>query len=223
MRVFSLPTMPGKKPSPCLPPPFSLSYFLILSDMTEQVVQQAPVLKRYRFPVADYHRMAELQFFPTGQRIELLNGEIVEMSPINSKHAFAVDQLTEWLVLHLHDRALIKVQNPIFLDEFSEPEPDLTVAKRVPGLYRNVHPKPEDILFLIEVADSSLLKDRTVKLPLYAAAGIPETWIVNLEEECVEIYTEPSAEGYGQVKVFRKEELIQTAWVKELSVSQLVS
>ncbi|MBK6619324.1 MAG: Uma2 family endonuclease [Saprospirales bacterium] len=80
--------------------------------MTEQVVQQAPVLKRYRFPVADYHRMAELQFSPTGQRIELLDGEIVEMSPINSKHALTVDQLMEWLVLHLHDQALISGSKP---------------------------------------------------------------------------------------------------------------
>ncbi|MBK6904860.1 MAG: Uma2 family endonuclease [Saprospirales bacterium] len=191
--------------------------------MTEQVVQQAPVLKRYRFPVADYHRMAELQFFPTGQRIELLDGEIVEMSPINSKHASTVGRLAKLLILLLQDQAFVNIQNPVALDEFSEPEPDLWVAKSRPDFYKNAHPRPEDILFLIEVADSSLAKDRTIKLPLYAAAGIPETWIVNLEEECVEIYTEPSAEGYGQVKVFRKEELIQTAWVKKLSVSQLVS
>ncbi len=191
--------------------------------MTEQVVQQAPVLKRYRFPVADYHRMAELQFFPTGQRIELLDGEIVEMSPINSKHASTVGRLAKLLILLLQDQAFVNIQNPVALDEFSEPEPDLWVAKSRPDFYKNAHPRPEDILFLIEVADSSLAKDRTVKLPLYAAAGIPETWIVNLEEECVEIYTEPSAEGYGQVKVFRKEELIQTAWVEKLSVSQLVS
>lgn len=191
--------------------------------MTEQVVQQTPVLKRYRFPVADYHRLAELQFFPTGQRIELLDGEIVEMSPINSKHASTVGRLAKLLILLLQDRAFVNIQNPVALDDFSEPEPDLWVAKSRPDFYKNAHPSPEDILFLIEVADSSLAKDRTVKLPLYAAAGIPETWIVNLEEECVEIYTGPSAEGYGQVKVFRKEELIQTAWVEKLSVSQLVS
>ena len=180
-------------------------------------------MKRYRFPVANYHRLAELQFFPTGQRIELLDGEIVEMSPINSKHASTVGRLAKLLILLLQDQAFVNIQNPVALDEFSEPEPDLWVAKSRPDFYKNAHPRPEDILFLIEVADSSLLKDRTVKVPLYAAAGIPETWIVNLEEECVEIYTEPSAEGYGQVKVFRKEELIQTAWLEKLSVSQLVS
>ena len=190
--------------------------------MTEQTIEKTPVLKRYRFSVADYHRMAELQFFPTGQRIELLNGEIVEMSPINSKHAYAVDQLTEWLILHLHDRAWVRVQNPISLDDFSEPEPDLTVAKRREGHYKNAHPRPDDILFLIEVSDSSLAKDRQVKLPLYAAAGIAETWIVNLEEACVEVYTEPSADGYAKTQVFRKEEAVQTEWVKDMKVAQFV-
>ena len=190
--------------------------------MTEQTIEKTPVLKRYRFSVGDYHRMAELQFFPTGQQIELLNGEIVEMSPINSKHAFAVDQLTEWLVLHLHQHALIRVQNPVFLDEFSEPEPDLTVAKRRKDLFKTAHPRPEDILFLIEIADSSLAKDRTVKLPLYAAAGIPETWLVDLEGECVEVHTEPSANGYGKTQVFRKGEMIQTSLVKGLAVGQVI-
>lgn len=181
-----------------------------------------PTTNKDRISVAEYYRMAELQFFPTGQREELLNGEIVEMSPINSKHAFVVDQLMRWLVLHLHERAWIRVQNPVALSEFSEPEPDLTVAKRKPELYRTSHPRPEDILFLIEVSDSSLAKDRLVKLPLYAAAGIPETWIVNLEEECVEIYTRPSAEGYQQLQVFQKGETIGTEWVEELEVDMLV-
>ncbi|MCB9282986.1 MAG: Uma2 family endonuclease [Lewinellaceae bacterium] len=186
--------------------------------MTEQTTTTAPVLKKYRFSVADYHRLAELQFFPTGKRVELLDGEIVEMSPINSKHAFVVDQLMQWLVLHLHERAWIRVQNPVALDEFSEPEPDLTVAKRIPETFKNAHPKPQDILFLIEVADSSLAKDRLVKLPLYAAAGIPETWIVNLEEACVEVYTEPSSEGYAKVRTFQKGEVIKAGWVEGLAV-----
>jgi len=192
--------------------------------MTEQqTTAAAPVLRRYRFSAEDYHRMAELQFFPTGQRIELLDGEIVEMSPINSKHASTVALLAKWLIMQLSDQAFVNIQNPVALDEFSEPEPDLLVAKPRPDAYKNGHPKPEDILFLIEVADTSLAKDRTVKLPLYAAAGIPETWIVNLEEECIEVYSAPSPEGFGQVKVFRKEEMVRTEWVEGLEVGQLVS
>ncbi|MBK8493536.1 MAG: Uma2 family endonuclease [Saprospirales bacterium] len=195
------------------------AYFLyITGKMTEQTTTTAPVLKKYRFSVADYHRMAELQFFPTGKHIELLDGEIVEMSPINHKHAFIVDQLMQWLILHLHERAWVRVQNPVSLDEFSEPEPDLTVAKRKPETFKTAHPRPEDILFLIEVADSSLSKDRLVKLPLYAAAGIPETWIVNLEAECVEVYTGPSTEGYAQMQTFRKGAEIRTEWVEGLVV-----
>ena len=190
--------------------------------MTEQTIEKTPVLKRYRFSVGDYHRMAELQFFPTGQQIELLNGEIVEMSPINSKHASTVGLLAKFLILQLLDRAFVNIQNPIALDEFSEPEPDLWVAKPRPDFYKNAHPSPEDILFLIEVADSSLAKDRTVKLPLYAAAGIPEIWLVNLEEECVEVHTEPSANGYGKTQVFRKGEIIQTSLVKGLAVGQVI-
>lgn len=181
-----------------------------------------PTTNKDRISVAEYYRMAELQFFPTGQRIELLNGEIVEMSPINSKHASTVGLLAKWLILQLQDRAFINFQNPVRLDEFSEPEPDIWVAKSRKDNYRTGHPRPEDILFLIEVSDSSLSKDRLVKLPLYAAAGIPQTWIVNLEEECVEVYTGPSAEGYQRVRVFRKGETIGTEWVDGLEVDLLV-
>jgi Uma2 family endonuclease len=167
-----------------------------------------PILSRYRFSIADYRRMAELGFFPQGARIELLNGEIVEMSPINSKHASMVDRLAELLVLQLHGRALIKVQNPIALDELSEPEPDLAIVRRRDDFYKNAHPSPQDILFLIEVSDTSLAKDRQVKLPLYAAAGVAETWIVDLEGEQVEVYTEPGPDGYARTRAYRKGEKI---------------
>ena len=187
-------------PFPPNPLIFSLQNFV----MPTQTIEQTPVLTHYRFSVEDYHRMADLGFFPQGARIELLDGEIVEMSPAKSKHAGMIIRLTRLLGKSLGAKAAISIQNPISLNPYSEPEPDVAVLKPRPDDYSESHPVPEDILFLIEVSDTTLAKDRKVKLPLYAKAGIPEVWIVDLEGEQVEVYTEPGPEGYSQMKVFAK-------------------
>ncbi|MCB0571194.1 MAG: Uma2 family endonuclease [Phaeodactylibacter sp.] len=182
-----------------------------------------PILKKYRFTVDTYHRMADAGLFPPETRVELIDGEIIEMSPIKSSHADCVDKLSEWLIIQLHQHAVVRVQNPITLDVLSEPEPDLAVVIRKPGGYKDAHPAPKEVLLLIEVADTSLEKGRNIKLPLYAAAGIPEAWLVNLPEQTIEVHTEPSAEGYSSIHIYRKGDTITTPSVKGLSMDKVLT
>lgn len=128
--------------------------------------------------------------------IELINGEIIEMSPIGSHHAAFVEKTKDFLVIALQRQAIVRVQNPIITDTFSEPEPDIAVARYRKDYYRHAHPQAKDILLLIEVADSSIAYDREVKLPLYAAAGIPEVWIIDVKGKKVEIHRIPSGKKY---------------------------
>ncbi len=149
------------------------------------------------FNVDEYYAMAEAGILRHGERVELLSGVIVRMSPIGSRHAAWVDALANLLIDRIERRAMIRVQNPVRLDSNSEPEPDVTVIRRRGDFYASAHPGPDDVLLLIEVSDTTVAFDREVKLPLYAAAGIPEVWIVDLPSGAVEVYTEPSGETYS--------------------------
>lgn len=185
---------------------------------TVEKVEISP--QKHRFTVEEYHRMGDAGVFDE-TRVELIDGEIIEMSPINSPHADCVDRLNEWFILNFHKKAVIRAQNPVTLSENSEPEPDLALAIRKPEGYRSAHPKPEEILLIIEVADSSLEKDRNIKLPGYARAGIPEAWLVVLEEKTVEVHTQPSAEGYNNIQIFRAGKAIESPQAKGLTVDEV--
>jgi Uma2 family endonuclease len=145
-------------------------------------------VQRQLFNVDEYYKMAESGILQPSDRVELIKGEIIRMSPIKSQHSSMVDNLFEKLVLDLHGKYILKSQNPIRLDDFSEPEPDIVVAHFRKDRYRHRHPRPADIYLLIEVADTSLDYDREIKAPLYAEAGIPEYWIVNIADEQIEIF-----------------------------------
>jgi Uma2 family endonuclease len=155
------------------------------------------------FTVDEYYKMAEVGILEPGDRVELIHGEILKMSPIKSFHSSIVDALNEILVLLLHGKAIVKSQNPLHIDDYSEPEPDLTIAHFYTHKYRHQHPRPEDVHFLIEVADTTLQKDRKIKLPLYAEAGIAEVWIVNLKNHAVEVYTNPIAGSYQELNTLK--------------------
>jgi Uma2 family endonuclease len=132
----------------------------------------------------------------------LIDGEIVEMVPIGSLHAAVVDTLISLLIRGLtREQAIVRTQNPIHLDDSSEPQPDVTLVKPRRDFYRAAHPQAEDVLLLIEVSDSTLAFDRLVKLPLYAQAGIPEVWIVDLASGTIEVNRGPSAGGYASQTV----------------------
>lgn len=154
---------------------------------------------RRRFTRAEYYRMAEVGILGEDDRVELIEGEIVEMCPIGRRHVAFVGNLGQLLTVRLVSRALVFVQSPVVLTEDTEPQPDLAVVRRRAVPYKEREAHADDVLLLIEVADSSLAYDRTTKLRLYAAAGIPEYWIVDCTGEAVEISRDPGPEGYREV------------------------
>jgi Uma2 family endonuclease len=152
-------------------------------------------LSRRVFTVHEYHLMGKAGILTEDDRVELLDGEIVQMTPIGSRHAYCVDRLTQLLVEGLARRALVRVQSPVRLSEHSEPQPDVALL-RPDRSYATAHPGPPDILLLIEVAETSVETDRQVKVPMYARAGVPETWVIDLTANRVEVYRQPTSEGY---------------------------
>src|ERR671938_544657 len=132
------------------------------------------------FSVDEYYRMGEAGILTEDDRVELIEGEIIEMSPIGSRHAACVNRLNTLLGRHLRQTAIVSVQNPIRLDAYSEPEPDVALLRPRADYYESGHPTPADALLIVEVADTSADYDRIIKLPLYAKAGIPEAWLVDL-------------------------------------------
>ncbi len=154
---------------------------------------------RHRLSRRDYYRLGEAGVLGEGDRVELLEGQLVDMSPIGPRHAIVTENLNELLVTGFAGRARIRCQNPVVLDDGSEPQPDFALVRRPWRGYPATHPGPDDIFLLIEVADSSLDFDRTVKLELYARAGIREFWIVDLTADLVLVHRHPSGGVYGSV------------------------
>lgn len=161
------------------------------------------VQSKHRFSVRDYYRMAETGVLRPDARVELLNGQIIDMSPIGPFHGGVTNFLTEIFTAASKGRWRTAVQNPVRLDDHSEPQPDLALLKPSPDFYRRRHPAPADVFLLVEVFDTSLENDQEEKLPAYGRAGIPEVWIVNLTDPTVEIYREPHYTGYGSRTVLR--------------------
>jgi Uma2 family endonuclease len=155
---------------------------------------------RRRFARAEYHRMAEAGILGEDDRVELIRGEIVEMSPIGRRHRAFVGNLNQLLAVRLAGRAVVWMQNPIVLAEDTELQPDVVVLRRGAVSYRDRDASGEDVLLLIEVAESSLAYDRSTKLRLYAEAGIPEYWVVDCAAETVEVHRAPTGpDGYRNV------------------------
>jgi Uma2 family endonuclease len=136
--------------------------------------------RRHRLTVDDYYRMAEVGILDPEARVELIDGEIIDMAPPGSPHAATVLYLTQILVRAVGDRALVLAQNPVRLSKYSEPQPDLALLRPRDDFYRERHPQPDDVLLIVEIAATSLRFDRETKLPLYARHGIPEMWLVDL-------------------------------------------
>lgn len=155
------------------------------------------------FTVKEYDQMIAAGVFHEDDRLELLGGNIVQMSPIGIPHAACVNRLNQILTINLISKAIISVQNPIHLDQQSEPEPDIAVLQPRADFYADGHPEPEDIFLLVEVADSSLDYDREIKIPRYAQAGIPEVWLVDVENGSLTIYRQPTANGYTFQQIMR--------------------
>lgn len=177
--------------------------------IAEPVESTAEVeLTRHRFTVAEYMRMAEVDLLGEDSRVELVWGEIVEMSPIYIGHTSTVKRLIRLLTQTLGDRIILGVQDPVQLSNDSLPQPDIAVLRPQDDFYSEQQPGPNDILLLIEVADSSLKYDRRVKSKLYGSAGIADYWIVNLPERQIEVYREPRPNGYRTVTYFAPSETL---------------
>ena len=147
-----------------------------------------------------YHHLLQAGMFDEDDRLELIEGQIVEMSPISSKHAARVNRLNRMFTQMLGERALVSVQNPIRLGEHSEPQPDLALLRPRADYYAGSHPEPADVLLVVEVSETLAGYDRDVKMPLYARAGIPEAWLLSLADKWIEVYSEPSPVGYLSVR-----------------------
>ena len=161
-------------------------------------------VQRYRFTVDEFGRMGEAGIFTEDDRVELIDGEILAMTPIGALHAGLVSRLAELLVTRLAGRAYVSIQNPVRLDTHTEPQPDLVVARRRKAFYTDRHPNPRDILLVVEVADSSLRYDGTEKALRYGRAGIPEMWLVDADAAAVTVHTDPGPDGYATRRVRRR-------------------
>ncbi len=159
----------------------------------------SPAFERSRrlFTVPEFHQMLQDGILREDDPVELIKGEILTMAPINARHARCVRQLIQVFNTRFGDLAVLDVQNPIWLDEQSEPQPDVVLLKPRDDLYVQ-HPTADDVLLLVEVCDTSLTYDREVKVPLDARAGVPELWLVNLVEARLDVYRDPTPQGYRE-------------------------
>lgn len=171
---------------------------------------------RRRFTVHEYHKMAEAGILHEDDRIELIDGELVEMTAIGTRHFSCVNRLTHLLVGKVGDDATVSVQNPVRLNEYAEPQPDVALIRARD--YKESLPTPEDVLVLIEVSDTTLAYDRGLKLSRYAQAGIPEVWIVDLGGEKIEHHTGPSGDLYRHVELVRRDETIKSVALSGMDV-----
>jgi len=160
-----------------------------------------PVLTEHRFSVKAYYRMVEAGVLLPDARVELLNGRIIDMSPIGPAHGGTVKRLSRIFNANASGRWLVSTQDPLRLDDHSEPEPDVALLKPSPDDYKSRHPRPEDVFLLIEVSDSTLDYDREEKLPAYGRAGVAEVWIVDLNAAAIEVYRDPHFTGYSSKTV----------------------
>jgi Uma2 family endonuclease len=185
-------------------------------NSTASTVDIIPRTKNRIFSTEEYSRLVDSGFFTEDERIELIAGEIKQMAPIGSRHVECVNRLILLFApLMAARQVIVSVQNPILLDEYSQPQPDLTVARYREDVYRGTLPAPADMLFLVEVSDSSDEYDRTEKVPLYARAGIEETWLINLNRGVIEVYRRPGANGYDEFRAWPSNERLSPLFLPD--------
>ena len=189
------------------------------AETAAAVPQAAVEVPRHRFTVDDFALLGAAGVFTEDDRVELIDGDIRDMTPIGQPHAWIVSRLTRRVVLRLADRGYVSVQNPLRLDDHTEPRPDLVVARGGEDDYAERHPEAGDVLLVVEVADSSLRYDRAEKMPRYARAGIPEAWLVDVAADAVTVHTGPGPGGYAREQVFRPGEEIESVAVAGLRVT----
>ena len=176
-------------------------------------------VRRRPFDVSEYYRMAEKGILGAEERVELIEGEVLRMSPAGSRHAAVVNRLTQALTVALADRAVVAVQNPVRLSDFSEPEPDVAVLRPRDDFYAAAHPTADAVLLLVEVSDSSLSFDRGEKLEVYARHGVREVWIVDVAGEAIHVHRRPHAEGWDVQLTYRRGQSLAPEAFPELELT----
>jgi Uma2 family endonuclease len=187
--------------------------------MSEAGLLSHPWIARRKIDVGEYERMGAAGILHEDDRVELIEGELIAMAPISDRHAGTSMTLTMLLVRAVDDRAIVSVGNPVRLDGYNEPQPDFALVRPKPGGYTGGKPRPEDVLLLIELSDSTLRFDRTVKLPLYGSHGIREYWIFDLAQRRVEVCRRPQRDGYGSVAAFGPEASLEPEALPGLRLS----
>lgn len=179
---------------------------------------------KHLFTRAEYHRMGETGILSSSKRVELLDGEIIEMSPIGSRHAGCVNSLNRLFSRRLVQGAIVATQNPIVLNDYSEPQPDIALLRPRADNYRSRHPEPADILLVVEVMDSSAIYDRGNKLNAYANARIAEVWLIDLDSETIEAWRKPRGGKYHDVAIYRRGQRLTIAAItgKMFRVSEIL-
>jgi Uma2 family endonuclease len=173
---------------------------------------------RKLFTVDDYYRMAEVGILKPTDRVELIEGEIVEMSPIGVRHAMAVNRATMLFARGVGDKAVVAVQNAARIDTYNEPQPDVVLIRPREGFYGTEHPRPDEVLLLIEVSETSLRFDRNVKLPIYARSGIREVWIADLNSDTVTAFRKPKDKTYTETLIRERHESISPDAFPDFSI-----
>jgi Uma2 family endonuclease len=178
---------------------------------------QTEVTKKL-FTVEEYYRMAEVGILTPQDRVELIEGEIIEMSPIGDRHAGCVNRATRLFIAALGTRVVVSVQNPLQLSDFTEPEPDVVVLKPRGDDYTSKKVRGEDALLVVEVAETTLSYDRGVKVPLYARAGVPEVWVENLKNNTLLVYRDPDGGNYKTSLVLRSGDTVSPVTLPDLVI-----
>lgn len=191
---------------------------IIVKKMSPQVCPMALQIARHQFTVGDYHRMVEAGILSPFDKVELIDGEVIQMSPIGSRHAGCVNRLNRLLNQKLGPTAIVAIQNPVRLNEFSEPQPDVCVLQGRDDFYASQHPTASDILLIVEVADSTLEFDREVKRHLYESVNISEYWLVNLVDEEIEVYRQSETGKYSAASCYKRGEIIPVTVVESFSI-----
>ena len=180
----------------------------------------APPVLRGPFTVETYRRLGELGILREDDRVELIDGQVVEMTPIGPDHGSCVNRLTALFApLGSRQMATLGVQNPLVLTERHAPQPDIALLRYRKDGYRAKHPGPADTLLVIEVADTSLAYDRDTKIPLYAQAGIPEVWLVDLFAEMISVFRRPGPDAYGEVVTVRRGEILRPLLLPDVALT----
>ena len=176
-------------------------------------------ITRRRFTADQYRQMHRSGILDEDDRVELIDGEIVQLSPIGSIHAAQVNRLTQALTHHIAQRAIVSVQNPVHIDVYSEPQTDVAVLKPRPDFFAAAHPTAAEVLLVVEVSDSSITYDRRVKLPLYALAGIPSAWLIDLQRPgTVEVHWQPAGGRFTHVEMIGLEGTLTIPGLPDVAV-----